>query len=658
MWDSYLRETFTIRQFWLIIAGLLSGSGENVRRRWKQVAQTAATTATPSIESLPAADSLCSWCRYSEDHHPSTSAVKRSRGFNKDFRRLKKGAAESCWLCQALLSATQLWRDFDVTIFDRMIQFDAHYNFERFTISGQACFPGVQIYCPEGKPQALRLITDREIPTTALYQSSYNFVSRNLRQCIETHTACHQSQLGLRDALGGEWPKRMLRIDKQRSQVKLVPFELSMASKYMALSYCWGCQKGHLRATSETLPQLCKGVSINSLPRTLEDAVQVAISLGSELIWIDSVCIIQDDPQDLNEEAGKMSSVYAQALLTIIANSSSSCNEGFLSKRRQESIHLTNVRVSDQATEVRARVVHDWGHHRGGSHAHESHYSKWVDPVDKRAWTLQERLLSTRYVTYTSGEIQWGCQTLRDCECGQPLYGKSDEQLEPDDQWFAVLEEYSNRRLSVHTDKLTALAGIARKMSIDLTWQHYAAGIWIDQQANALWARGLLWRSYPVYRKDEDFPSLPTTYTAPTYSWASIIGKVIHYPIDSDKDYKYPTKVLDVAINHASPDGFGGVSGGHIRLVGPLLQAKIRWNKTDSYPDLKPKFHVEGFHKGFSMGGQLDVALEKITLKDGSTSVRRRKTQPSTETESTTEAECEEAVVFVLPIRVHPYPKI
>lgn len=490
-------------------------------------------------------------------------------------------------------------------------------------------------------------------------QSSYDFISRNLRQCTETHMACRESQIGLREALGEEWPKRMLRIDRRRSQVKLVPFEPSMISKYMALSYCWGCQEGHLRATSETLPQLREGVNINSLPKTLKDAVQVAINLGSELIWIDSVCIMQDDPQDLSKEAGKMSSVYAQAFLTIIAKSSSACYEGFLSQKRQESTHLTNVRIGDQSTEIRARVVHDWGHHRGGRHAMESHYSRWVDPVDKRAWTLQERLLSTRYVTYTSGEVQWGCQTLKDCECGQSLYGKSDEDQEPEAQWFAILEEYSNRSLSVHTDKLTALAGIARKMSIDLKWQQYAAGIWIDQQENALWARGLLWRSYPIWQKDDDVPTLPTAYTAPTYSWASVIGKVIHYPVRSDKIYTYPTKVLGVVSNHASPDEFGRVSGGFIRLAGPLLRSRIRWNRTDSYPNLDPQFQVEGFDRSFSMGGgQLDVTLEKTTLADGSSSVKRKKTRPPTEAEREAAPECEEADVCIMPIRVHPYPKI
>ncbi|KAK7961026.1 hypothetical protein PG988_012240 [Apiospora saccharicola] len=660
MWDFRLHDPFTIQQFWLILAGILSGPGEVARATYKPLAQIADTTPTTisSIELLPAVDSLCSWCRYGEHNYPSTNAVNSSGYINKDVKRLKEGAAEGCWMCEALFSAIQLWRNFDVTAFDRMIQFDARYDFERFTICGQACFPSVQIYCPQGKPQALRFITDREIPTTASSQKSYDFVARNLRRCTESHAACQQSQIGLREALGENWPKRMLQIDKIRSQVTLVPFELSMASNYMALSYCWGCQKGQLRATSESLPQLRKGVSISSLPRTLEDAVQVAIRLGAELIWIDSVCIIQDDPQDLSEEAGKMSSVYAQALLTIIAKSSSACNEGFLSRKRQESIHLTNVRVDDQPTEIRARVVHDWGHHRGGRHAYESHYSRWVDPVDKRAWTLQERLLSTRYVTYTSGEVQWGCHTLKDCECGQTLYGKSDEPLEPANQWFAILEEYSNRSLSVHTDKLTAIAGIARKISIDLHWTQYAAGIWVDQQANSLWTRGLLWRSYPVWRKDEDSPSLPRAYTAPTYSWASVIGKVIHYPIDDDKVYKYPTKVMDVVTSHASPDEFGRVSGGFIRLAGPLLRAKIRWNKMDSYPYLKPEFQVDGFHKSFSRGGQLDVALERTTLAGGSSGVRRKRTLPPTEPEITAKAECEEADVCILPIRVELRPSI
>lgn len=77
--------------------------------------------------------------------------MNRSGSINKNVNRLEEGAAEGCWLCQALLSAIQLWRDFDVTTFDRMIQFNVRYDYERFTVRGQACFPSVQIYCPQGK---------------------------------------------------------------------------------------------------------------------------------------------------------------------------------------------------------------------------------------------------------------------------------------------------------------------------------------------------------------------------------------------------------------------------------------------------------------------------------------------------------------------------
>ena len=453
----------------------------------------------------------------------------------------------------------------------------------------------------------------------------------------------------------------MLRIDKQMHQVRLVAFDTSMTSRYMALSYCWGSQQGHLRATSETLPWLREGVSISSLPRTLEDAVQVVMGLGYDLVWIDSVCIVQDDPRDLNEEAGKMGSVYAQALLTIIAKSSSTCNEGFLTKRRQESIHLANVTVDDQPTEVRARVVHDWGHHRGRKHPYGPH--RWVDPVDRRAWTLQEMLLSTRYVSFTSGEVQWGCQTLKDCECGQPLYGGLDRLQETQELWFAIVEEYSNRLLTVHTDKLTAIAGIARKFSIDLKGKQYAAGIWVaKQRANDLSAQGLLWYRGRYWEKgaNANITSVPTTYTAPTYSWASIIGQVGHYGFESSKYYMYPTKVLDVVADYASPDEFGRVSGGFIRLVGPLLQAKIRPWDMDNYPYLSPETYIKGINRGFYHGCRLDVPLEKITLEDGSYSVRRKRNalSSSNETERTAEGEFEETDVYILPISSESNPKI
>ena len=165
MWDFHLQKPFTIQRFWLIVTDLLSRQPGDIRsRRWKpvpQIADTITPTAIPSTELLPDVDSLCTSCHFAESKFPSTTVSRSSDAINKNVALLKKGAAEGCWLCQALLAATQLWRDYDTKIFDKMIQFDARYDFERFLIRGQACFPSVQIYCPEGRQTTYVMIQSR-----------------------------------------------------------------------------------------------------------------------------------------------------------------------------------------------------------------------------------------------------------------------------------------------------------------------------------------------------------------------------------------------------------------------------------------------------------------------------------------------------------------
>src|SRR4051812_2260579 len=72
------------------------------------------------------------------------------------------------------------------------------------------------------------------------------------------------------------------------------------------------------------------GISISSLPKTIKDAILVARHLGVNLLWVDSLCIVQDDPQELDLEISSMSAYYRNSLVTISAAAAESCAKGFL----------------------------------------------------------------------------------------------------------------------------------------------------------------------------------------------------------------------------------------------------------------------------------------------------------------------------------------
>ncbi|KAF8865643.1 HET-domain-containing protein, partial [Acephala macrosclerotiorum] len=57
------------------------------------------------------------------------------------------------------------------------------------------------------------------------------------------------------------------------------------------------------------------------LPQNLEGAIVVTQSIGDDYIWIDSICILQDSPQDLEAEMKVMLEVYANAYFVLSATS-------------------------------------------------------------------------------------------------------------------------------------------------------------------------------------------------------------------------------------------------------------------------------------------------------------------------------------------------
>jgi hypothetical protein len=113
-------------------------------------------------------------------------------------------------------------------------------------------------------------------------------------------------------------PNSVLEISDHTSSVS-VRENLSPAP-YAVLSYCWGGPQRVSLTTSRkrlgecTIPQ-------DALPQTLQDAVRVARELGLVYLWVDSLCIIQDDIKYKAIEIGRMAAIYQNASVAIIASS-------------------------------------------------------------------------------------------------------------------------------------------------------------------------------------------------------------------------------------------------------------------------------------------------------------------------------------------------
>ena len=108
--------------------------------------------------------------------------------------------------------------------------------------------------------------------------------------------------------------------------------------KYAALSYCWGPPgdaRSQLRTEKNSVDARKAGIHEDLMPPVLRDAIQVCRSLSIQYLWVDSLCIIQDDTLDWERESTLMSLVYGNAFVTICAVSSSSCQESFFSRDRR-----------------------------------------------------------------------------------------------------------------------------------------------------------------------------------------------------------------------------------------------------------------------------------------------------------------------------------
>lgn len=105
-----------------------------------------------------------------------------------------------------------------------------------------------------------------------------------------------------------------------------------MRARYCALSHCWGpVEKRPLRTTTENVAEHLQGIAIFQLPKTFREAVEFTRGVGIEYLWIDSLCIVQDDHNDWHSESATMCSIYEHAELVIAAAGAEDSTQGLLS---------------------------------------------------------------------------------------------------------------------------------------------------------------------------------------------------------------------------------------------------------------------------------------------------------------------------------------
>jgi hypothetical protein len=427
-----------------------------------------------------------------------------------------------------------------------------------------------------------------------------------LRECVEEHAKCKPIEKG-----PTLLPTRVVDIGSALTQPRLYISGDNETGEWAALSYCWGSDS-HFTLTAASLNRLRSGIPLSDFPPTLQDAVVVARALGIQYLWIDALCIFQDDTDDWRAEASKMSEVYSHAVVTIAATSAESVSDGFLGRRephfncplpwrRQD--HPSNSDTSGQKLPIilRSRI--------GVGSLTTEVTSRWAT----RGWTFQEQVVSKRLLCYTSGRMIWRCRAGMAIEPSKKVETLSDyARVEvPDDTadsteatysaWYQLVKMYTKRQLTFDNDRLPAIVAFAKRFQAHLGDQ-YCAGLWRgDLLQGLLWSvlagsdgpgppgRPLLraqLRFLGYYKSQENAAKSANNavskeasfeHRAPSWSWAGAkSGVELWWPIEfHNGTFIYLARVVSVKVHSKPGDDFGCVEGGELVLEAPYRHLRL-----------------------------------------------------------------------------------
>lgn len=388
--------------------------------------------------------------------------------------------------------------------------------------------------------------------------------------CDQCHTYCRRDN-------DVSLPTRLLKIDGP-DKVALYITKENESARYLCLSHSWGGQQP-LTTTTENLNTLKSGISWDTLPRTFQDAVIFTYRLGISFLWIDSLCIIQDDDEDWRNEGGRMADIYENAYLTISATHSDGPSKG-LFERTSGDLQIRTVNIWNDPSSALAYQMHVRPRY---PHAYADSTCFSLLPLFQRAWVLQEWLLSPRVVHFCPDEVVWVCQTSTACECDHDtgsrtfvnlLYKNLGGRITTrsstlGDRWHRVVSEFSRRQLTYENDVFPALQGIAKWFEREKKCAYYA-GLWQDNIIDdLLWCRG-----GDLEIEERQTVNRPKQYRAPSWSWASVAGEV-HWPFSIFKPSNQEVAKAIATIIPVGDDAFGQINSGVLVIEGPCIDALL-----------------------------------------------------------------------------------
>ncbi|KAI1411683.1 HET-domain-containing protein [Hypoxylon sp. FL1857] len=445
-------------------------------------------------------------------------------------------------------------------------------------------------------------ITSRPYELDYASSASVEFSRNCIRSCQRDHGECRRQAVDSTDQLEPELidpnsiPSRLLQLIMKDSalHVKLIGRDLPSAIQkeavsrqgFAVLSYCWGGDQP-VKLTRNSIGRLGDGIPTSQLPKTLRDAAWLTNEIGLEYLWIDALCIMQDNIEDKIHEIPRMELYYGHSTVTICAASAAKYSEGFLLSREENPANYSIGPI-----QIRAKTATGAsGYVQAVEEADSFNLKRPEEPIALRGWTLQESLLSRRILIFATRQLYFTC-TVANASCGgfEPtlkprvmtsyesrvvgVHTLSGLRIYPIREiWHTIVSEYTSRSLGVATDKLPAVSAMASSLPQMAKERNqklvYLAGLMIDvsDTENYYWRTELLW----IVTRMESARRVPEC--GPSWSWCSVDGPILPWSWSQPNDWRNTdkTQLCEYGVELESEVApFGAVKGGFMKIYGRL----------------------------------------------------------------------------------------
>ncbi|UPK91478.1 hypothetical protein LCI18_002413 [Fusarium solani-melongenae] len=244
-------------------------------------------------------------------------------------------------------------------------------------------------------------------------------------------------------------PKRLIDISSDEQILIETKDHPLICWPYTTLSHCWGnlIDAKPLQTTKNSYEARMRGIDWEELPTLFQDVIILLRKLGLSYLWIDSVCIIQDDDDDWLEQSAQMAGIYSHSYLNLAAATSENSSQSLFRTRFQvfadvdasvsaqsdSSLHpdsswwpspeihcerWTTGVIQPMDTSKAAVLVRPPNLLGHGSILGNEYLGRALEcPLLDRAWVYQEKLLAPRTAFFSRSELMWQCRESVACEC-------------------------------------------------------------------------------------------------------------------------------------------------------------------------------------------------------------------------------------------------